>query len=102
MGGNRLNVFTDGSKSLDGGAGLGVFYDHGLGEPVEFGRFVGSSATVFQTEVQAITEACQLVTESLVTHQDLTNAITIYSDSQAALQALSNVPQWQIPCTCTG
>ena len=87
---DRLNVFTDGSKLPEGSTGLGVYYNPHPGDEVSFGKFVGSSATVFQAEVQAITEACHLLTASLASNQEVSNAITIYSDSQAALQALSS------------
>ena len=75
-----LNWFTDGSK-MDYGAGAGVF-----GPNTRVSIPMGKWPSVFQTEIHAI-QTCAL----LNLNKGLKGAnITIYSDSQAALRALSS------------
>ncbi|KAJ8913107.1 hypothetical protein NQ315_000564 [Exocentrus adspersus] len=74
--------YTDGSKTPEG-AGAGV-YSHRPG--VEIADSLGQYATVFQAEIHAI-ELCQRELEKRGPNR---RSIKIFSDSQAALKALSS------------
>lgn len=77
-----IEVYTDGSKA-DGNAGAGI-YSEEMGYKVSMP--LGSIATVFQSEVVAIDEGAALLNES-GTHG---KRVTICSDSEASLKALSS------------
>ena len=86
---NRLEVFTDGSKQRDGSTGFGVFFQHGQHEH-RFGQYIGTSPTVFQSEVLAIAKGIEDAAGYLDDHPELPKAVTILSDSQSALKALKS------------
>ena len=84
---SSYSCFTDGSKQDDGlsGSGYVVFYQGN--EFCKKSISLGRSASVFQAEIIAI----NAVVEDLST-RDLANAaIDIYSDSQAAIQAIGGL-----------
>ena len=84
---NRYSCFTDGSKREDGLSGSGyVVYYQGNEIRKEF-ISLGRSASVFQAEVIAI----KAVAEDLLSRDSHNSAIDIYSDSQAAIQAIGGL-----------
>ena len=85
---NRTQAFTDGSKLRDGSVGIGVLISTPEGAKEEYSSYLGSSATVFQAEISAITRAAEGFEELMASTPSLGNSLSIYSDSQAALSAL--------------
>ncbi len=82
----NTQIFTDGSKVGQlTGAGFCVM-DNGM-EIHRESYTLGSTPTVYQCEVHAIHMACQWISSNL----DNPTNIIIYSDSQAALKALSKM-----------
>lgn len=77
---NSENWFTDGSKT-DEGTGSGIF-----GPAVKISIALDENASVFQTEVLAISICAQKIMES----HPKGLAYSIYSDSQAAILAIGN------------
>jgi ribonuclease HI len=79
---NALIWFTDGSR-VDSGTGSGIF---GIRPSRSFSFPLGKYATVFQTKIYAILQcACENIRRAYKHKR-----ILIFSDSQAALRALSN------------
>ena len=85
---DRPQVFTDGSKLRDGSVGTGIHVRLNGQVVVESSSYLGSTATVFQAELMAIAQAAEGFEEKLADTPDLPNALTVYTDSQAALAAL--------------
>ena len=78
---DALIWFTDGSRA-NSGTGSGIF---GLRPNRSFSFKLGKFATVFQPEIYAILQcACENIRRACKN-----NRILIFSDSQAALKALS-------------
>jgi ribonuclease HI len=76
--------YTDGSGRYEGsGSGLAV-YENSNSDPTFCTAEYTGAATVFQSEVRAISMACEYVTSRQPTQ------VTILSDSQAALMAITN------------
>lgn len=76
-----LNIYTDGSK-MDCGTGAGVYSaDLELAESIK----LSSENTVFQAEIVGILNAARYIKERGICNKN----ISIYSDSQAAIKALS-------------
>ncbi|MEL7522491.1 MAG: ribonuclease H family protein, partial [Cyanobacteria bacterium J06553_1] len=84
---SSYSCFTDGSKQEDGlsGSGYVVFYQGN--EFCKKSISLGRSASVFQAEIIAI----NAVTEDLTTRDLANSVIDIYSDSQAAIQAIGGL-----------
>ena len=83
----RLRLFTDGSKLSTKDTGYGVVYEVGNGWR-GYGQYLGKEASVYQAEALAITAACGLI-QNLLDTPEAPRAVSIYSDSQAVLRALS-------------
>jgi hypothetical protein len=80
--GDALILFTDESRA-DSGTGFGI---HGIRPERSFSFSLGKFATVFQTEIYAILQcACENIRRAY-RHKRILN----FSDSQAALKALSS------------
>jgi ribonuclease HI len=86
---DRIQIFTDGSKLSDGKTGYGVFFNI-AGSDHRHKQHLGTFPTVFQAEVLAIQRGCELIHRHLDLHPRLPRKVTIYSDSQSAIQALSS------------
>ena len=84
---NSYSCFTDGSKQEDGLAGSGYVVYHQGNEILNKSISLGCSASVFQAEIIAI----NAVTEDLLARNTNNSAIDIYSDSQAAIQAIGGL-----------
>ena len=93
-----LHCYTDGSKDPAGHTGIGVVLlppDNSAPDgrkrllPLVHSKYVGLEPSVFQAEILAILEACHHIFTYLSSHKNLPRRIIIYSDSQAALQALN-------------
>ena len=84
---DHYNIYTDGSKLQDGATGAGFYMsspdDHE--EDTSETIYLGKMATVFQGEVEAIMSAADHAAD-----RPLDKPITIFSDSQAAIQALKS------------
>ena len=81
---DAVSVFTDGSKD-DTGTGAGFVCWAGS-SPLGSSSFsLGSSPTVFQCEVYAISRACEFI----LSLGSVPSSVYIFSDSQAALRALN-------------
>ena len=79
-----LSLFTDGSKQGDlTGAGFCCYRDGIIIKEASFS--LGASPSVFQTELHAISEACLFIMG-----EGFSSAISIFSDSQPAINAVSN------------
>ena len=63
-------------------------YADSQGVKISYGKHLGKHASVYQAEATAITEACLLISEAME-NPGVPNAVTIYSDSQSTLKALS-------------
>jgi ribonuclease HI len=84
----ELVAYTDGSKTRMGtGSGYYV-YDTETGEDICGSESLGTMATVFQGEVKAISLAVQAASS-----HESDKPLTILSDSQAALKALTS---WEV------
>ena len=79
----EATVYTDGSK-LGGCLGFGFYIDDGTPQGIRESRCLGAQVTVFQAELHAIGAAAETLPEVAGKY------IIIYSDSQAALQALDS------------
>ena len=79
-----LEVYTDGSR-INGMAGAGVWIRKGS-DTLEESYHLGTEATVFQAEVYAIMRAATIIQANWPEHE----VVELYSDSQAAIQALAN------------
>ena len=89
-----LHCYTDGSKVADYHAGAGVVIYTPPTEdtpsiPFCSYKYLGVEPTVFQAEVLAILESCHRLFNFLHAHPNFPRRVIIYSDSQAALQALN-------------
>ena len=80
----EIHVYTDGSKTKDG-VGYGVYMD-GLIQD-EFHGALHPDNTVYQAEVKALNKAVDM----LMKHKIKDTRVTIYSDSQSAIHAVSNL-----------
>ena len=81
-----LSAYTDGSKlNQHTGYGLGIF--KGITTVAEENGYLGENNSVFQGEIAGIQRACENL------YNCRTESVTIFSDSQAALGALSN---WKV------
>ena len=83
---STVACYTDGSKLESGMAGAGVHFPGGSIEDQVI--YLGYYSSVFQAEVLAITLAAERLA-SYVTQYPVTESVTIYSDSQAAIKAVS-------------
>lgn len=79
-----IRCFTDGSKLSNGEAGAGAVLMEGE-EKESITIYLGKTATVFQAEVMAITTTAERLMAKGVQNE----AVAIFSDSQAALRALT-------------
>jgi ribonuclease HI len=86
---DRVQVFTDGSKLPDNRTGYGVFFNI-AGRDHCHKQHIGLHPTVFQAEVLAIQEGCELIARHLDRNRAVPRKVTIYSDSQSAIKALSS------------
>ena len=88
-----LRCYTDGSKTRHGvGAGICIMNEDRIVRTRSLG--LPTYGTVYQAELYAIKQACGLIKSTLTKKPELRgkhNVIRILSDSQAALQALSNI-----------
>ena len=84
---NNYSCFTDGSKREDGLSGSGYVIFHQGVEIRKESISLGCSASVFQAEITAISA----VAEDLLARHSHNSAIDIYSDSQAAIQAIGGL-----------
>lgn len=78
-----IDFFTDGSKT-DSGVGAGVF-SSSLSITLSIG--LPCFGSIFQAEVMAIVQACRLLQRHAIEGRN----VKIFSDSQAAIRALSSV-----------
>ena len=84
----ETTVYTDGSKTEQGvGAGFVIFHKNKRIHVESI--HMPNTSTVFQAEIEAINHACQYLL-SIEQELDL-KYIKIFSDSQAAIQALGNI-----------
>ena len=84
---NNYSCFTDGSKREDGLSGSGYVIYHQGAEIHKESISLGCSASVFQAEIVAISA----VAEDLLARHSHDTVIDIYSDSQAAIQAIGGL-----------
>jgi ribonuclease HI len=77
-----ITVYTDGSKNITH-TGSGYTLRQDGKETVAVSNYLGEEASVFQAEIDAISQACTTISET-------TGPATIYCDSQAAIAALDN------------
>ncbi|MEL7520088.1 MAG: reverse transcriptase domain-containing protein, partial [Cyanobacteria bacterium J06553_1] len=84
---SSFSCFTDGSKQDDGLSGSGYVVFHQGNELCKKSISLGRSASVFQAEIIAI----NAVVEDLFTRDLANSTIDIYSDSQAAIQAIGGL-----------
>ena len=84
---NNYSCFTDGSKREDGLSGSGYVIFHQGVEIRKESISLGCSASVFQAEITAISA----VAEDLLARHSHNSDIDIYSDSQAAIQAIGGL-----------
>ncbi len=85
-----FSIFTDGSK-LQGCTGSGYKIWAGLNAVREKSYHLGRVTTVFQAEVHAIKEAADYFTYQLKHRLTPGDRVRLYTDSQAALQALASI-----------
>ena len=81
--------FTDGSKLDSGSTGAAVYFPSLPETDVETSAGLGTTASVFQAEVHAISMAANLANryKDVLGNRDL----SIYSDSQAAIKSLTKI-----------
>lgn len=80
-----IQCYTDGSKNEKGETGSGIYITKEGKEIARKSYNLPDTATVFQAEVTAITEAVKTMTESKLNQEE----INIWVDSQAAIKALN-------------
>ena len=81
---NSTQCYTDGSR-LANRSGYGFFITQGISDVAKSNGYLGENATVFQSEVYAIQKASGIL-------RDIdTDSVTIFTDSQAALNALAKM-----------
>ena len=80
-----IQCYTDGSKNEKGETGSGIYITKKGKEIARKSYSLPDTATVFQAEVTAITEAAKEMTESKYNQEE----INIWVDSQAAIKALN-------------
>ena len=76
--------YTDGSR-LASRSGYGLYIIQGESELAKSNGYLGQNATVFQSEVYAIQKASEILREVD------TDSVTIFTDSQSALNALAKM-----------
>ena len=82
-------MFTYSSKLENGESGFGVFFEMPVPGNHAVGQKLGPLPTVFKAEALAITKACKAVS-TVMAQEGVHNAVTVYSDSQSALQGLNS------------
>ena len=81
---NSTQCYTDGSR-LANRSGYGFFITQGISDVAKSNGYLGENVTVFQSEVYAIQKA-----SGILRYIDA-DSVTIFTDSQAALNALAKM-----------
>ena len=93
-----ITCFTDGSKLQSGRTGAGVHFPAGNIEDLVL--YLGRYSSVFQAEILAITLAAERLT-SFVSRNPSVESVAIYSDSQAAIKAVTSLrTRSNLVCHC--
>lgn len=77
-----VTVFTDGSKTSEG-TGSGIYCEE---REIALSIPLGISATVFQSEIVAISECCRILTEQTPSNE----TVVVCTDSESAIGALTS------------